>query len=395
MASDRPLSADADPCWTSPSDPSRHRPELERLPLQGPPRACDRWRAQVLLLSWPVVTRRIAVLAVGVVLLLVAGVLGAALPVPYVAQVPGPTFNTLGDIEGDPVISVRGRERNDTSGNLNLTTVGVSRAGLSLVEAVSGWFDDEVSVVPEESVYPPDQTEDEIEQANRQAFLTSEESAEAAALGELGYPVKVVVRGVSGDDSPSDGLLEEGDAIESVGGQPTPDSATLAAVLTGIPAGTAVEVAFTRLGEPGTATVTTAEAPDRGGSVLGVTVREQPSAPFDVDIDVADVGGPSAGLMLTLGILDLVGDTDLTEGAVVAGSGTIDADGTVGPIGGIQLKMVSAAEIGAELFLVPADNCADALAAPQQGLTLARVGDLDDALTALTDLREGRTPRGC
>jgi PDZ domain-containing protein len=67
----------------------------------------------------------------------------------------------------------------------------------------------------------------------------------------------------------------------------------------------------------------------------------------------------------------------------------------VGPIGGIQLKMVSAAEIGAELFLVPADNCADALAAPQQGLTLARVGDLDDALTALTDLREGRTPRGC
>ncbi len=340
-------------------------------------------------------TRRIAVLAVGVVLLLVAGVLGAALPVPYVAQVPGPTFNTLGEIEGDPVISVRGRERNDTTGNLNLTTVGVSRAGLSLVEAVRGWFDDEVSVVPEESVYPPDQTEEEIEQANRQAFLTSEESAEAAALGELGHPVKVVVRGVSGEDSPSDGLLEEGDAIESVGGRPTPDSATLATVLTGIPAGTAIEVAYTRLGEPGTATVTTVAAPDRDGSVLGVVVREQPSAPFDVDIDVADVGGPSAGLMLTLGILDLVGDTDLTGGAVVAGSGTIDAEGTVGPIGGIQLKMVAAAEIGAELFLVPADNCADALAAPRSDLTLARVGDLDDALAALADLREGRTPRGC
>ncbi|WP_448640915.1 YlbL family protein [Geodermatophilus sp. URMC 63] len=340
-------------------------------------------------------TRRIAVLAVGVVLLLVAGVLGAALPVPYVAQVPGPTFNTLGDIDGDPVISVRGRERNDTSGNLNLTTVGVGRAGLSLVEAVRGWFDDEVSVVPEESVYPPDQTQEEIEQANRQAFLTSEESAEAAALGELGYPEKIVVRGVSGEDSPSDGVLEEGDAIESVAGRPTPDNATLTAVLTAIPGGTPVEVAYTRLGEPATATVTTAQAPDRDGSVLGVTVVEQPSAPFDVDIDVADVGGPSAGLMLTLGILDLVGDTDLTEGAVVAGSGTIDADGTVGPIGGIQLKMVAAAGIGAELFLVPADNCADALAAPQPGLTLARVSTLDDALTALGDLREGRTPPGC
>ncbi|MGY1781312.1 YlbL family protein [Geodermatophilus sp. SYSU D01036] len=340
-------------------------------------------------------TRRIAVLAVGVVLLLVAGVLGAALPVPYVAQVPGPTFNTLGDIDGDPVISLRGRDRNDVTGNLNLTTVGVGRAGLSLVEAVRGWFDDEISVVPEESVYPPDQTEEEIEQANRQAFLTSEESAEAAALGHLGYPVKVVVRGLSGDDSPSDGLLEEGDAIESVDGRPTPDSDALAAVLAAIPAGTTVEVAYTRLGQPGTATLTTGGSPDREGSVLGVVVREQPSAPFDVDIDVADVGGPSAGLMLTLGILDLVGDTDLTEGAVVAGSGTIDADGAVGAIGGIQLKMVAAEEIGAELFLVPADNCPDALGSPATGLTLARVATLDDALTALEDVREGRTPAGC
>jgi Lon-like protease len=346
-------------------------------------------------LQWPVVTRRIAVLAVGVVLLLVAGILGAALPVPYVAQVPGPTFNTLGDIDGDPVITVRGRDRNDVDGNLNLTTVGVGRAGLSLVEAVRGWFDDEVSVVPEESVYPPDQTADEIEQANRQAFLTSEESAEAAALDELGYPVKVVVRGVAGDDSPSVGLLEENDAIESVDGRSTPDSAALAAVLTAIPAGSSVQVAYTRLGQPGTATVTTGDAPDREGSVLGVTVRQQPSAPFDVDIDVADVGGPSAGLMLALGILDLVGDTDLTEGAVVAGSGTIDPEGTVGPIGGIQLKMVAAQEIGAELFLVPADNCADALGSPATGLTLARVGTLDDALAALEDVREGRTPAGC
>jgi PDZ domain-containing protein len=99
--------------------------------------------------------------------------------------------------------------------------------------------------------------------------------------------------------------------------------------------------------------------------------------------------------MLTLGILDLVGDTDLTGGAVVAGSGTIAPDGTVGPIGGIQLKMVAAQEIGAELFLVPADNCADALRSPATGLTLAKVGSLDDALSALEDLRAGRTPPGC
>ncbi|SFL68025.1 YlbL family protein [Geodermatophilus ruber] len=339
-------------------------------------------------------TRRIAVLSVGVVLLVVFGVLGAVVPVPYVAQVPGPTFNTLGEVDGEPIISVEGRERNETEGELTLTTVGVSRAGLSLVEAVQGWFDSEVSVVPEESVYPPDRTEEETREANRQAFLTSEEAAEAAALGELGYPVKVVVRGLA-EDSPSEGLLEEGDAIESVDGRPTPDTETLDEVLSAIPGGSTVPVGYTRLGQPGTASVTTRPAQDRPGSMLGVLVREQPSAPFDVDIRVEDVGGPSAGLMLALGILDLVGDTDLTGGAKVAGTGTIDAEGAVGPIGGIQLKMVAASDIGAELFLVPADNCADAVAAPQPGLTIARVATLDDALDALADLRAGRTPDAC
>jgi PDZ domain-containing protein len=334
------------------------------------------------------------VVVVGAVLLVVFGLLGAAVPVPYVAEVPGPTYNTLGDIGGDPIITVQGRDRNDVSGNLNLTTVGVSRAGLSLVEAVRGWFDDEVTVVPKESVYPSDQTEQETQERNRAAFLTSEEAAESAALGHLGYPDKVVVEGLS-DASPSQGLLQEGDAIDAVAGQATPDTATLNSVLGAIPGGTAVPVAYTRLGQPGTATVTTKPADDGTGSLLGVLVRQQPSAPFDVDIQVKDVGGPSAGLMLTLGILDLVGDTDLTSGTVVAGTGTITVDGDVGPIGGIQLKMVAAREIGATLFLVPAGNCATALQAPQPGLIMARVATLDDALTALADVQAGRTPAPC
>src|SRR3954453_11747394 len=158
------------------------------------------------------VTRRSAVVMVGAVLLVLFGVVGSAIPVPYVAEVPGPTYNTLGEIDGTPIITVKGRERNDVDGNLNLTTVGVSRAGLSLVEAVRGWFDDEISVVPEESVYPPDQTQRQTQQQNRQAFLTSEEAAESAALGHLGYPDKVVVQEVS-DGSPSQGKLQEDDAI--------------------------------------------------------------------------------------------------------------------------------------------------------------------------------------
>jgi PDZ domain-containing protein len=99
--------------------------------------------------------------------------------------------------------------------------------------------------------------------------------------------------------------------------------------------------------------------------------------------------------MLTLGVIDLAGDEDLTGGAVVAGTGTMDLAGNVGPIGGIQLKMVAAADLGADLFLVPADNCDEALAAPQPGLALARVATLQDALDALADLRAGRTPESC
>ncbi|WP_236831734.1 PDZ domain-containing protein [Blastococcus sp. KM273128] len=339
-------------------------------------------------------TRRNAVLSVGAVLLLLFGVLGTTVPVPYVAQVPGPTFDTLGEVDGEPIIVVEGRERNDVEGDLNLTTVGVSRGGLSLVQAVRGWFDDEVSVVPEETVYPPDRTEEETREVNRQAFVTSEQAAESVALGELGYPEKVVVRGVA-EGSPSEGQLEEGDALETVDGRPVPDSAVLADVLTGIPPGTEVTVGYTRLGEPGTATITTQAAEERAGSLLGVSVLDQPSAPFDVDIQVADVGGPSAGLMLTLGILDLVGEEDLTGGAAIAGTGTIDLAGNVGPIGGIALKMVAARDIGADVFLVPAANCAEALAAPDTGVPMARVATLDDALTALADVRAGRAPEGC
>ncbi len=341
-----------------------------------------------------VVTRRIAVLTAGVVLLVLFGLLGTTLPVPYVAQVPGPTFNTLGDIDGEPIISVEGRERNEVRGNLNLTTVGVSRGGLSLVQAVRGWFDDEVSVVPEESVYPPDRSEEDTREANREAFLTSEQAAQSVALGHLGYPVKVVVQGFA-EDSPSADALKEGDALEAIDGRPTPDTDALDAVLTSIPGGSEITVAYTRLGRPGTATLTTRPAEEREGSLLGITILEQPSAPFDVDIQVEDVGGPSAGLMLTLGILDLVGDDDLTGGAVVAGTGTIDRDGNVGAIGGIPLKMVAAADIDADLFLVPADNCEEALGVADPGFPLARVATLDDALDALADFEAGRTPEPC
>lgn len=373
--------------------PAANRGAASRGPRGSPSRSIRALSQAGPLLS-PVVSRRSSVLVTGAVLLLVFGLVGTLLPVPYVAQVPGPTFNTLGDINGQPIITVQGRDRNKTSGNLNLTTVGIPQGPLTLVGAVQGWFDREVSVVPRDEVYPPGKSQQQTQQENRQAFLTSEQSARAAALGKLGFPREVVVQGLA-TGSPSAGRLEPGDAVRSVNGVPTPDTAALSAALAVIAPQTPVPVAYTRLGKPGTVTVTTGKAATGTGSVLGLLVLESPYAPFNVNIRVNDVGGPSAGLMLTLGILDLVGSTDLTRGAVVAGTGTITGDGVVGPIGGIPLKLVAARNLGAQLFLVPAGNCAEALANAQPGLAMAKVASLDDALSALGDLRAGRTPRAC
>lgn len=339
-------------------------------------------------------SRRLGTLLVGAALLLTLGGLGALLPVPYVALTPGPTYDTLGaGPSGNPIITITGADTNDTAGLLSLTTVAVYD-DIDFFTALQGWFDSAVAIVPREEIYPPDRSDEEVDEANRADFLISQQSAEQAALGELGFPVKVVVQELS-PDSPSQGLLEPADAIESVDGLPTPDLATLATVLTGIVPGTPVDVVRTRLGQESTIMVTTGAATEREGSVLGVVVANARSAPFDVEIRVDEVGGPSAGLMLTLGILDLVGDDDLTGGDPIFGTGTIDNQGVVGPIGGIRLKMIAADELDAEVFLVPEANCAEALLQVPEGLTLASVATLDEALDALEDVRDGRAPPSC
>ncbi|MGI8693452.1 MAG: YlbL family protein [Geodermatophilaceae bacterium] len=338
-------------------------------------------------------SRRLGTLAVGAVLLIALAAGGSLLPVPYVALGPGPTYNTLDSIDGRQIITVTGKEPNPSTGNLSLTTVAVSD-GLELFRAIEGWFDSEESVVPREEIYPPDQSDEEIDQANREDFINSQDSAEAAALGELGFPLKVVVVEIPAG-SPSLDVLAPGDAIESVNGTAIDDPDTLIGILEAIAPGTDVTVEFTRGDSTRTVTVGTTEAQDREGAALGVMISYERKAPFDVEINVANVGGPSAGLMLTLGILDLVGDTDLVDGLFVAGTGTITAEGDVGPIGGVRLKTIAANDQGADAFLVPEENCAEAVENAPEGMPLVSVSTLDSALDALKDLREGRTPPLC
>jgi len=139
--------------------------------------------------------------------------------------------------------------------------------------------------------------------------------------------------------------------------------------------------------------ITTAASDDSGAkrAIVGISAGTDHTFPFTVDIKLADVGGPSAGLMFALGIYDKLTPGSLTGGRFVAGTGTIDDDGKVGPIGGIEMKTVGARSQGAQFFLTPADNCKAAASDTPSGLRLVKVDTIDDALAALDDIRSGDT----
>jgi PDZ domain-containing protein len=325
-----------------------------------------------------------------ITVLLSLGVLAA--PIPYVVLSPGPTVNTLGKEGNTEVIQISGTDTYSSAGQLRLTTVKV-RASVKLMPAIAGWFSDEQAVVPRELVYPPDQTEKQIEQRNAEEFKTSQTSAETAALRELGYPVQVVVKAVTAG-GPSVGKLQPRDVLTSVDGRPVALGTDLTDAIRAQPAGTTFTLGYTRAGQPGTVEVTT-KAEEGQPPRVGVEIEQQQPHPFELSIDLEDIGGPSAGLMFALGIVDKLGADDLTGGKVIAGTGTIDDAGSVGAIGGIPQKLVGAKDAGAAAFLVPADNCEEAVENAVDGLPMYKVSTLDEALTALEALKAGRQPTPC
>jgi PDZ domain-containing protein len=325
-----------------------------------------------------------------ITVLLSLGVLAA--PIPYVVLSPGPTVNTLGKDDNKDVIQVSGTETFNSAGQLRLTTVKV-RSDVKLLPAIAGWFSDDDAVVPREVIYPPNTTEQQVEQQNAEDFAASQTSAETAALTELGYPVQVTITEVTAG-GPSESALKVGDVITTVDGQPVTLAGDLTEAIQTKPSGTALTIGYTRGGTPGTATITS-EATNGQPPRIGVKIEQKQPHPFNLKIDLADIGGPSAGLMFALGIVDKLGAEDLTGGKVIAGTGTMNDAGGVGPIGGIPQKLVGAKDAGAVAFLVPADNCDEAVDNAVSGLPMFKVSTLDDALTALETLRSGGQPTPC
>ncbi|WP_189553020.1 YlbL family protein [Streptomyces lavendofoliae] len=351
--------------------------------------------------------RRTATMLASTLVLIALLCAGVFFPVPYSEMSPGPTVNTLGEADGEPVLQISGHKTYPTSGHLNMTTVRVTGAGyrMNLVEAVYGWLAHDSVVVPHDTLYPNGKTEEQSTQENAEEFSQSQESAKVAALRQLGIPVasRVVVSSVQ-KDSPAEGTLHAGDVVRAVDGTPVKEPQDVAklvtrhkpkepVVFTIVPAKDAA--AAEKAGrEPTTTqrvTVTTRTSDEGDRAIVGIQAGTDHTFPFTVDIKLADVGGPSAGLMFSLGIVDKLTPGDLTGGRFVAGTGTIDDAGKVGPIGGIEMKLVGARNAGARYFLTPAENCAAAASDTPDGLTLIKVDTIKDAVASLEKVRKGAT----
>lgn len=317
----------------------------------------------------------------------------ALAPVPFVSWAPGRTVDLAGDnTEGQPMITLGGLPTTPLHGELRMTTVSVTRidSQLSLPEAAVSYWMPKRDVLPREVVYPPAKSVEQVRAEDVAMMGSSQREALVAALRAAGQPVlelpMVVSVVVSG---PSNGKLQPGDLILEVDDVAVQSVDDVRSRIRKHQVGEPVVFTVERNGAPHDVTLTTAPGPkDKAVPYLGISLDlgHKHAATVSYGIDPAIVG-PSAGLVFSLAIYDMVSETDLLAGHNVAGTGTISADGTVGPIGGIQEKVAGAERAGAEVFLVPAGNCGD-VDGLRTDLRLVKVATLREAISALQKINQ-------
>ena len=320
-------------------------------------------------------------------------------PVPYVALIPGPTYNTLGPLNGKPVIEIKGHRTYTAPGHLNMVTVSYlggpgANPPFNIFAALQAWLSPHEAVVPQEELFPAGQTQQQVVKQDTEQMVNSQQTAQAAAFCQLGIKfttIDTIVSTIPG--LPARQKLHGGDVITAVDGRPVNCRASAASMITARPAGHRVELTVRRGGT--TRTVALRTASFRGQTVIGVHVVESFTFPFAVKINIGNIGGPSAGMMFALAIIDKLTPANLTGGKFIAGTGEIEVGGAVDPIGGIQQKMAAARAAGATVFLAPAGNCHDASGAVPAGLKVVKVSTLRGAINALKAIKAGRPVPGC
>lgn len=339
-------------------------------------------------------TRKAGVMAAtGLVSSLLIAVL-TILPSPYVIEEAGPTYDTLASNNGEPLVSIEGAPTYESSGELRLTTVSLStgdKRPFTVGRVIAAFVSPRSTVAPVERIYRTPEEEALVAQQSADDWISSQESAAVSALEASGIVVPATMRiATILDTSNAVGILEIDDVITAADGERLVSYSDLSRALAQLSPGDSLTLTVTREGKTVDETFDLIAAED-GRALMGVSIDPTFNLPVTVNVDIDTVGGPSAGMMFALAIMDKLSPEDELHGAKIAGTGEIYVDGKVYPIGGIQFKLDGARQAGAEYFLAPVENCPDVIGHIPAGLSVYAVNDLTDAYAAIVAIGQGKT----
>ena len=309
-------------------------------------------------------------------------------PIPFVFFKPGVPDNVAGKI-----ISIKDAKTYPINGKLFITSILVTNPDSPVfgAETLVNWAIGPHVVLPKESVYPPIKPAQKIERDSRNEMESSKVTSTAAALRYLGYDFDEVYY-VSDIRDYSDAVkkLKIGDVITEIDGKEINQIEEIRTSYAKKSIGDSLLITVERKDKNGKVTPVTTrvilvenlDIEEKERPAIGILVGTSARFPIDVDFNLPGVGGPSAGLIFAVGIVEKLTEEDLVRGRKIAGTGTITASGKVGGIGGIEEKMVGASRIGATIFIAPRENCPDIEHGPK-GLKVIPVSTLGEAIEAL------------
>jgi PDZ domain-containing protein len=309
-------------------------------------------------------------------------------PIPFVFFKPGVPDNVAGKI-----ISIKDAKTYPINGKLFITSILVTNPDSPVfgAETLVNWAIGPHVVLPKESVYPPIKPAQKIERDSRNEMESSKVTSTAAALRYLGYDFDEVYY-VSDIRDYSDAVkkLKIGDVITEIDGKEINQIEEIRTSYAKKSIGDSLLITVERKDKNGKVTPVTTQVilvenldiEEKERPAIGILVGTSARFPIDVDFNLPGVGGPSAGLIFAVGIVEKLTEEDLVRGRKIAGTGTITASGKVGGIGGIEEKMVGASRIGATIFIAPRENCPDIEHVPK-GLKVIPVSTLSEAIEAL------------
>lgn len=325
-----------------------------------------------------------------IALLLISAI--AIMPSPYVIERPGVVFDTLGTIDGKPLIEM-GEKTYPTTGKLNLLTVslvGSPEKTPSWFEIAQAWIDPAQVIIPVDEAFPQNQTAEQSDAESKAMMEESQQDAVAAALIGLGYevPRHLYVAEVF-KAAPAAGKLAAKDFIEEANGVKIDSVETLRGVIMKNKTNP-LTLVINRAGKKIERVVT----PYLDGDTyrIGIFTGYTYDFPIKVTISTGDIGGPSGGMMFAIAITDKLTPGAMTGGLNISGTGTIDPSGKVGAIGGIRQKMYAALRADSNYFLAPAENCDEVVGAIPDGLNVIKVNTLSEAKSAIAKLASGVKP---